>query len=478
MAKPIDKILLDGLRTVGIGILRGAGLRSTPDERARIKAEQKKNKNRVIECSGCGKEMIGSKDPKSDSDEEVIYTCESCNFTRDIRKERISPKSISQFYNETQKKKLAIFETGGTLFKCSGGKLPDKNTCKAVFISHLGLEVSELNKKMDNCPYCGAQLRNLGKVRPAVLKVKERNNGNTDKGQDDDKELEEILATKRLAPTRMLPFLVSQSEVVPAFKRWIQKEAWLQPRDLKKIANPDVVKGIYVPQFFIEKGQTRTTWSAMGEGSQNTVRKQPKDKDKSDKKGPDNDTHVLLQTGYLERDFSLNNNASSGMMGDLLAKIRELNGKQLVPYDPGYLRGWVYELYQKDVTKAFKNWQKKLNETTSKEVKRRVHGNVYSKIKDDGKKFEDLHIQTEVTKQNIEHILIPVWVAFYRYSERCFFFKKDRGYQFLINGFTGQIVGKKPVSCRKLAILYSLIALVMSLIVWFAHTYWHNPGQL
>ena len=319
---------------------------------------------------------------------------------RDIRKERINPKNISQFYSETQRKTQKVFNTNGELYKSRPGKLPDGNTCKAVFVSHLFEELT-------NCPYCGEELISLAKLEAQLKSVQKSNDS---KGKDEikkekealEKEFEELIANRRLLPTRMLPFVVPKTQVTPTFAKWIQNSSWIRPRSLKEITKPDVISGIYVPQFYIQKGKTRTTWSAMGEGSQNRIRRQPKDKNDDKAKGPDKDMHVLLQTGYLEGEYSFDNNASSGLMGDLLSQVREIDPKKLVPYDMGYLDGWVYELYQKDVTRAFKNWQKKLSESTKKEVKKRVHGTIYSKIQDDGKKVEDIQVQTEVTAQKIE----------------------------------------------------------------------------
>ena len=80
MNKILDTFLFKPVKLAGIALLHLTGLRTVPDERARIKEQQKKNKARVIECSVCGKVMKGAKDEKSDSDEEVLYTCENCGF--------------------------------------------------------------------------------------------------------------------------------------------------------------------------------------------------------------------------------------------------------------------------------------------------------------------------------------------------------------------------------------------------------------
>lgn len=489
MNKILDTYLVKPAKLAGLAVLRFTGLRKVHDEEARIKELQKKNKERVIECSVCGKVMKGAKDEKSDSDEEVLYTCESCGFKRDIRKERITFKSISQFYGENQRKSQQVLEIPGDVYKSPPGKLPNNNPCKAVFIYYEDNRDQEKNKKEDdkeekspNCPYCGEQLinltqigRNIDQAIEAAKKSKNKKLLETNEKEKQEwlKEYNEIVKNRRLPPTRMLPFVVPFDQVQRIFSAWVKRSGWFIPNSLYTKDFQGATMGVYVPQFYIQKGQTRSTWQATGEGSQNRVRRQPKDKANSNqgKKGGKEEMHVLLQSGYLEGEFSFENNGSSGLMGDLMSQIRDLDGKKLVPYDPGYLKGWFYELYQKDVSSSFKNWQKKLNESLSKEAKKRVHGNLYTKIQNDGKKFEDLEVKTEVTNQKVEHILMPIWVAHYTYTN---IWKKKRSYQLLINGYTGKVTGKRPDSWWKKVLFGVIIWAVGSILVWLAHTYWHS----
>ena len=146
-------LIVNPISHIGFGLAHLLKLRQLHDEQARIKDLKKKNKERVIECPVCGKEMKGAKDEKSGSDEEVIFTCQNpgCGFVRDIRKERITPKTISQYFGENQRNTQEIYKFVGTVYKSPPGKLPNNNRCKAFFV----FDRPQLDR---NCPYCGEKL--------------------------------------------------------------------------------------------------------------------------------------------------------------------------------------------------------------------------------------------------------------------------------------------------------------------------------
>ena len=57
------------------------------------------------------------------------------------------------------------------------------------------------------------------------------------------------------------------------------------------------------------------------------------------------------------------------------------------------------------------------------------------------------------SNQTYKHILLPLWVCSYLY--------KSKRYHFLVNGQTGKIYGKKPVSALKVTLVVLLVILVV-----------------
>jgi hypothetical protein len=57
-----------------------------------------------------------------------------------------------------------------------------------------------------------------------------------------------------------------------------------------------------------------------------------------------------------------------------------------------------------------------------------------------------------------KHVLLPVWVASYRYHYKTF--------RFMINGQTGRVEGEKPISWIKVAIAVVLAVVIIGLLIY------------
>ena len=71
--------------------------------------------------------------------------------------------------------------------------------------------------------------------------------------------------------------------------------------------------------------------------------------------------------------------------------------------------------------------------------------------------YRDLDVSTSYSNQTYKHILLPLWLCTYAY--------KNKTYHFLVNGQTGKIHGKKPVSAWKVVLAVLAAILVIILIV-------------
>ena len=60
-----------------------------------------------------------------------------------------------------------------------------------------------------------------------------------------------------------------------------------------------------------------------------------------------------------------------------------------------------------------------------------------------------------------KHVLLPVWIAAYRYRGKVF--------RFLVNGQTGEIVGQAPWSIPKIAALVILVLAIIGGAIALAH---------
>ena len=125
--------------------------------------------------------------------------------------------------------------------------------------------------------------------------------------------------------------------------------------------------------------------------------------------------------------------ASKGVAAPLLRKIEPFpTTTDLKPYDPGFLSGWVVEQYQIDLVGAAQNARTMMDRELEQMCGQQVPGDTY----------RSLQVNGDYSAQTFKHILVPVWVLAYTYGAQT--------YQVIINGYTGAIAGKHPLSWIKI----------------------------
>ena len=70
-----------------------------------------------------------------------------------------------------------------------------------------------------------------------------------------------------------------------------------------------------------------------------------------------------------------------------------------------------------------------------------------------------LNVHNTYANETFKHVLLPVYVAAYRYN--------DKPFRFLVNGQTGEVVGESPLSWVKITLLVLFIAAVIA-VIYFA----------
>ena len=75
------------------------------------------------------------------------------------------------------------------------------------------------------------------------------------------------------------------------------------------------------------------------------------------------------------------------------------------------------------------------------------------------------NVDTDWSDQTFKHILLPIWMAAYKYN--------GKSYRFLVNGQTGEVQGERPWSIWKIGFA---VALVVAVVV--GAVYLHDPTTL
>ncbi len=243
---------------------------------------------------------------------------------------------------------------------------------------------------------------------------------------------------KAMKPQYLLPFKVSGDDAKKTFRQWIMKRKFA-PNDLKKHARmTEPLKGIYYP-FWTFDADTRSRYS--GERGIHYTR-QVERTDSEGKRYTDTVTETRWTSvrGTVKRFFDdVLIAASRTLKNKLTGRLDEWNLKEMVRYDEKYLKGFKAESYSVDLEEGFNLAKEVMNEQIRSDIRRDIGG--------DEQRIRS--IDTDYSDITFKYILLPIWVVMYKF--------KDKYYQVLVNGSTGEIEGERPFSIAKIAALVAAV---------------------
>ena len=243
-------------------------------------------------------------------------------------------------------------------------------------------------------------------------------------------------------PESLLPMKISETQVRDTIRQWYGSR-WFAPSKLKRAALTDTVKGLYIPYWTFD-AQVHAEWTAESGYYYYETEYY------TDANGKQQ-TRQVQKVRWVPSAGSLDNffddelvPASRGVQPEMLRKVEPFpTTKELVPYNAGYLSGWVVERYQIDLVAAAK--------TARDEMDKEMYGLCGSQVP--GDTHRNLQVDSDYSGQTFKHILAPLWLLTYNYG--------TQNFQVVINGYTGVIAGKYPKSWVKIffAVLAGLAAI-------------------
>ncbi len=251
-----------------------------------------------------------------------------------------------------------------------------------------------------------------------------------------------------IRPETLVPFGIGQKAAAERFQKWAKRRL-LAPRAFRKNATAPDMQGVYLPHFTFD---TDLSTTYRGEGGRThvqtyTVRVNGKTQTRTR-------TYTVWYPIAGSRRMQLDDLpfcASKSVDRKLLDKIRPFSGKVLNVYNPAFLAGFVAERYSLGPRDGFAEIKSLSERKMVEEIKRQEGYDSYRMMSYD-------HTYNKVL---FKHILLPVWMATYRF--------RDRAYPFLVNGETGKAAGKAPLSPLKVALLVLLsLGLLILLSILFA----------
>jgi predicted RNA-binding Zn-ribbon protein involved in translation (DUF1610 family) len=248
-------------------------------------------------------------------------------------------------------------------------------------------------------------------------------------------------------PEAVLPFAVSRDQAVGSYRSWLSG-LWFRPSDLQHQAKVSELAGIYLPYWLFD-AHVDSWWTADAGYYYYTTQSY---RDSSGRRRTRRVRQVRWQPASGRHADAYQNvpiYASQGLPIEMCRAIEPYSFDQLIGYDKRFLAGFCAEEYVVDAVEGWRRGQDRMRGWEHEACKRLVPGDTHRRLR----------VSTKFTEAKFRHVLLPVWIAAYRY--------KGETYRFLVNGQTGQVHGKAPWSWAKLGGL-ALLALVIVVLLILA----------
>ncbi|SFA87169.1 hypothetical protein SAMN05421688_1356 [Poseidonocella pacifica] len=314
------------------------------------------------------------------------------------------------------------------------GAIPELDF-KAALRDQLGRAEFE-ETRVSACPNCGAQVEFDPDVHAAECPFC-ATPVVTDTG-----------AHRHIKPRGILPFALAEPVAHEAMDNWLGS-LWFAPNGLAQYARKGrKMQGIYVPYWTFD-AQTRSDYSGqrgihyydtktvVRDGKRETVRVRK--------------TRWHRATGRVARFFDdVLVLASRSLPKRYTDALEPWDLSALEPYKPEFLAGFRAEGYQVELSDGFDQAREKMDTVIRRDIKFDIGG--------DAQKIDS--VRTQVEDVTFKHILLPVWLAAYKY--------RGKSFRFVVNGRTGQVQGERPWSWVKITIAVIIGALLAGIVGFFA----------
>lgn len=225
-----------------------------------------------------------------------------------------------------------------------------------------------------------------------------------------------------IAPGAVCPFTIIKEDATACFTLWLKKK-WFAPRKAKRNARPTAFQGIYLP-YWTYDAQTTSSFTARA-GYDYTV------KDKNGKSYTK--TNWRRVSGVYQKFFDdVTIMASKRQEDSGVTDCEPFDFSKMIPYSPQVIAGFVAERYSIGLKEGWDLAQLKIQTDLKSEIAS------YVKRHWDADRSDSVRLSTLYNNITYKYLLVPVWLSSFKY--------KDKIYQFAVNGQTGKVGGKAPVS--------------------------------
>ena len=259
---------------------------------------------------------------------------------------------------------------------------------------------------------------------------------------------------RHIKPQALIPFALTENQARDAMVKWMGR-LWFAPNTLLEYARKGrALTGIYVP-FWTFDSVTRSRYTgARGTNHTETRTRTVMVNGKSEQRSETvTRTSWTPVSGHVARDFDDVLVMGSASLPERLGNdLTPWDLTTLVPYSPDYLAGFRAEGYIVGLADAHVTGRANMSRTIENDARRDIGG--------DAQRVDS--VDTDWSAETFKHILLPVWMAAYKYN--------NKSYRFVVNGQTGEVQGERPYSAWKITFAVLGVAVLV-----LTGLYLHDP---
>lgn len=251
-------------------------------------------------------------------------------------------------------------------------------------------------------------------------------------------------AEDSLAPGGVCPFEIPLKQAGGLFSRWLKGRIFT-PSAAKRQAKPEAFKGVYLPYWTFD---TMTTSSFVGQAGY----------DRRVKRGNEwvTETRWKPVSGVYQEFVddqmvvASKRSAESGVR-----RAEPFDFSKMIPYRPELVAGFIAERYSVGLDAGWNNAQEMIRSRLRYSIE------AYIRQKWSADRAGSVRFSTNFENITYKYILIPVWISSFAF--------KGKTYQFVVNGQTGKVGGKAPISALRVAIAILIGLALLALFIYLSN---------
>ena len=241
----------------------------------------------------------------------------------------------------------------------------------------------------------------------------------------------------QMRPDKVIPFQYDKQEAERKFLEFCKKK-WFLPRDFFSRGQAEKIVGIYFP-FWVTDADTKSRMTAQATKIR-TWRH-------GDIQYTETSTFNVVRGGDIHFE-DIVSSAISEADKEMLEGILPYPSESMIDFSMPYLSGFVAK--KRNIERA----------SLTDEVRGRMNDYATSLLRASAVGYSTLNVtETDISvqKSHWEYTLMPIWMLTYE--------KGGKRFTYAMNGHTGKVWGKLPISIPKLAALFVSVSIGLSAIL-------------